>query len=241
MAVAKTYANMEICGDPFMENNRMYVNVKAPKGLKKVRWYTDAEYHRMYPNEVAKNGKHDIMDFNAHHVFGFGDARYITIYRGDEFALQECVENHHESFRRNLTFGYYTPSRISVCTLPTGITPIMLKWEEVMDHDDRMKPHNEVQKIVAEKLGKISNSRFVGVVNAWIEKDVTVKENKTREDHFGEKHTHTLVDAEGNTYIWETGAKNLVRGETVHLKMKVKKHEEICGEQVTIVWYCKVI
>ena len=114
-------------------------------------------------------------------------------------------------------------------------------WEEVMDHDDRMKPHPEVQKIVATKLGNTSKSKFVGVENAWIEKDVTVKENKTRQDHFGEKHTHTLVDAEGNTYVWETGAKNLACGETVHLKMKVKKHEEINGEQVTIVWYCKVI
>ena len=39
MAVAKTYAKMEISGEPFMENKRMYVNVISPKGLKKVRWY----------------------------------------------------------------------------------------------------------------------------------------------------------------------------------------------------------
>ena len=78
MAVAKTYAKMEISGEPFMENKRMYVNVISPKGLKKVRWYSDAEYHRMYPGEVTENGKHDIMDFNARFVFGFGDAGYIT-------------------------------------------------------------------------------------------------------------------------------------------------------------------
>ena len=241
MAVAKTYANMEICGEPFMENKRMYVNVRAPKGLKKVRWYSDAEYRRMYPNEVTENGKRNIMDFNARHVFGFGVDGYITIYQGNQELLEQLFEAHHESFRRNLTFGIYTPSRINVCILPGDITPIRLMWEEVMDHDDRMKPHSEVQKIVAAKLGNISNSNFVGVENAWIEKIVTVKENKTRQDHFGEKHTHTLVDSEGNTYVWETGAKNLVRGETVNLKMKVKKHEEINGEKVTVVWYCKVI
>ena len=76
MAVAKTYAKMEISGEPFMENKRMYVNVVSPKGLKKVRWYSDAEYQRMYPGEVATN---DIMDFNARHAFGFGDLGYITI------------------------------------------------------------------------------------------------------------------------------------------------------------------
>ena len=38
MPVAKTYAKMELSGEPFKENGRMYVNVIAPKGLKKVRW-----------------------------------------------------------------------------------------------------------------------------------------------------------------------------------------------------------
>ena len=49
MAVAKTYAHMKVEGEPFKENGRMYVNVIAPKGIKKVRWYSDAEYRRMYP------------------------------------------------------------------------------------------------------------------------------------------------------------------------------------------------
>ena len=241
MAVAKTYAKMEISGEPFMENKRMYVNVITPKGLKKVRWYSDAEYRRMYPNEVAKSGKHDIMDFNARHVFGFGDAGYITIYRGDELALQECVENHHESFRRNLTFGYYTPSRISVCTLPTGITPIVLKWEEVMDHDDRMKPHEIVQKIVAAKLGTLSKSQYQGEINEWLQKTVKVTKKTSKESHFGTKHTYDLEDSDGNTYIWETGAKDFACSQTVSLKMKVKEHKEVNGNQVTIVWDCKEI
>ena len=143
MPVAKTYEKMQIQGEPFSENGRLYVNVIAPKGLKKVRWYSETEYNRMYSKEV-ENGKHDVMDFNARHVFGFGDLGYISIYRGNEADLEECMENHHESFRRNLTFGIYTPSRLQLCDLPDGITPVRLNWEEVMDHDDRMKPHAEV-------------------------------------------------------------------------------------------------
>ena len=238
MPVAKSYANMEILCEPFKDGKSLYVKVKSPKGEKKVRWYSDAEYRRMYPNEVKEN---DIMDFNARHVFGFGSAGYITIYRGDELALQECVENHHESFRHNLTFGYYTPSHISVCALPTGISPIMLKWEEVMDHDDRMKPHDVVQKIVAEKLGTNSKSAYQGAVNDWITKTVSVRTKKTDETRFGSKHTYTLADSEDNLYIWQTGAKDYQSGQTVSLKMKVKEHKEIDGVPTTVVWYCKEI
>ena len=240
MAVAKTYAKMEISGEPFMENKRMYVNVVSPKGLKKVRWYSDAEYRRMYPNEVVNN-ECSLMDFNARHVFGFGDAGYITIYRGDELALQECVENHHESFRCNLTFGYYTPSHIGVCALPASVIPIILKWEEVMDHDDRMKPHDVVQKIVAEKLGALSKSHYQGVVNEWLQKAVKIAKKTSKESHFGTKHTYDLEDSNGNMYIWETGAKDFTCNQTVSLKMKVKEHKEVNGNQVTIVWYCKEI
>lgn len=239
MAVAKTYQHMEIQGEPFEENKRMYVNVLAPKGLKKVRWYTDAEYRRMYPNEVTENGKHNIMDFNARHVFGFGVDGYITIYRGDEGLLQQFRETHQESFRYNLTFGIYTPSRITVCDLPASITPIMLKWEEVMDHDDRMKPHEEVMKIVATKLGTISHSEYQGEENDWLTKEVTIRENKSHETQYGDKHTHYMVDSEGNTYIWETGTKNYIAGTKIQLKMKVKAHKETDGEKCTIVWYCK--
>ena len=241
MAVAKTYAKMEISGEPFMENKRMYVNVVTPKGLKKVRWYSDAEYRRMYSEEVNGNSQHNIMDFNARHVFGFGPAGYITIYRGSETQLEECFEAHHESFRRNLTFGIYTPSHLNLCDLPNGISPVILKWEEVMDHDDRMKPHEVVQKIVAAKLGTLSKSHYQGAVNEWLQKTVKVTKKTSKESHFGTKHTYDLEDSDGNTYIWETGAKDFTCSQTVSLKMKVKEHKEINGNQVTIVWYCKEI
>ena len=236
MAVAKTYAKMEISGEPFMENKRTYVNVVSPKGLKKVRWYSDAEYRRMYPDEVVVN---DIMDFNARHAFGFGDLGFIYLYKGTQESLENFVDEHHEFFRRNLTFGIYTPSHITVCDLPASITPIMLKWEEVMDHDDRMKSHDIVQKIVSKKIGTISHSEYQGEENDWLTKEVTIRENKSRETQYGDKHTHFMVDAEGNTYIWETGTKNYIAGTKIQLKMKVKVHKETNGEKCTVVWYCK--
>ena len=236
MAVAKTYAKMEISGEPFMENKRMYVNVVSPKGLKKVRWYSDAEYRRMYPGEVSEN---DIMDFNARHAFGFGDLGFITIYKGNMASLEECAETHHNSFRRNLTFGYYTPSRLNLCDLPDDVVPIKLTWDSVMDHDNKMKSHDIVRKIVEALIYDESASKYQGAIDDWLQKEVTVAAKKSDETHFGTKHTYNLCDAEGNTYVWQTGAKDYQTGATVLLKMKVKEHKEIKGEKVTVVWYCK--
>ena len=236
MPVAKTYAKMEISGEPFMENKRLYINVVAPKGLKKVRWYSDAEYRRMYPNEVINNG---IMDFNARHAFGFGELGWITIYKGSTELLADFASSHHEAFRYNCTFDFYTPSRIPVPDLPTGITGIRLAWNDVMDHDDRMKPHEEVRKIVEALLYDESASKYQGEINDWITKALSVRAKKTDETHFGTKHTYNLEDAENNIYVWQTGAKDYTCGQTVSLKMKVKEHKEINGEKVTVVWYCK--
>ncbi len=241
MAVAKTYQHMEIQGEPFEENKRMYVNVLAPKGLKKVRWYTDTEYKRMYPNEVKENDSNNIMDFNARHAFGFGDLGFITIYKGNQENLERFVETHHNNFRRNLTFGYYTPSHITLCDLPNDITPIRLSWESVMDHDNRMKPHEEVTKIISSLIGNKTESKYQGEINEWLQKEVMIREKKSKESHFGTKHTYSLADDEGNTYIWETGAKDYACDTTISLKMKVKEHKEINGEKVTVVWYCKEV
>ena len=236
MAVAKTYEKMALIGEPFQENGRMYIYVSTPKGEKKVRWYSDAEYRRMYPNAAVE---HDVMDFNAKHVFGFEETGYITIYKGRN--VEVWANEDRTNIRYNLTFGFYTPGRLELPRLTEGIEPVRLMWEDVVAHDDRMRPHTEVQKIVAAKLGTTSNSVYQGNVNEWLQKKLVVKEKKSNETHFGTKHTYVLEDTDGNSYVWETGAKNLACGETVHLKMKVKKHEEINGEQVTIVWYCKVI
>ena len=220
----------------------MYVNIIAPKGIKKVRWYTDVEYKRMYPQKGIEENV-SCMDFDARHAFGFGELGYITLYRGDEVRLQECVESHYESFRRNCTFGYYTPSYLRICDLPDGIDPVRLNWTEVMDHDTRMKSHEEVKKYVDSLLilDGDGTSQYQGNKDDWLEKDLVIKENKSRETQYGDKHTHLMSDAEGNLYVWETGAKNFESGTSVHLRMKVKEHKEIKGKKCTIVWYCKVI
>lgn len=239
MAVAKTYEKMDIQGEPFKESGRMYVNVLAPKGIKKVRWYTDAEYRRMYPEAVKVRA-----DFNARHAFGFRDEGFITIYKGDEDVIRAWAqEQWPPKAWYNTIFHFYTPGFMPVDNIPASIIPIQLKWDEVKMNDIMIKPYDEVEKYVMARIGNLvsNTSKFQGAKDEWLIKEVTVRENKAREDHFGEKHTHTLVDAEGNTYVWETGTKNYPCNTTISLKMKVKDHKEINGENVTVVWYCKEV
>ena len=238
MPVAKTYAKMELSGEPFKESGRMYINVIAPKGLKKVRWYSDAEYARMYPEAKVSH------NFNARYAFGFRDQGYITIFKGNEDDIRSWAQaSWPPKAWYNTIFHFYTPGFMTLEHLPTSITPIRLTWDEVKIDDTMMKPYEEVEKYVLARIGDMvsSTSQFQGAKDEWILKELTVRENKAREDHFGEKHTHVMFDAEGNTYLWETGAKNYAVDTHVLLKMKVKEHKEIKGEKITVVWYCKEI
>ena len=104
-----------------------------------------------------------------------------------------------------------------------------------------MTPHEDVKKYVDRLLFSANDctSQYQGAKDEWLQKTVTIREKKSKDSHFGTKHTYTLEDPENNTYIWETGAKDYPVAQTVSLKMKVKEHKEINNEKTTIVWYCK--
>ena len=181
----------------------------------------------------------DEMDFDARMAFGFGEAGYITLYRGHN--VEEWAENDRTGIWYNLTFLYYSPSKQKPTQDLNGIEAIQLKWEMVAAEGCKMKPHDEVKRIIMGMTKIESGSAYQGEVDAWLEKEVTVRAKKSKDSRFGTKHTYTLVDAEDNTYIWETGAKDYPCDKVVSLKMKVKEHKEVDGEKVTVVWYCKEV
>ena len=237
MPVAKTYEKMTQQGEPFKENGRWYIYVLAPKGQKKVRWYSDAEYRRMYPTTIVP----DIMDFNAKVAFGFGEEGFITIYQGKN--VEEWANEDRTNIYYNLTFGYYTPGRLALPRLTSGITPIKLTWDEVKDHDTKMRPHEEVSKYVRSLsiLDINDASTFQGEKDEWLQRNVKIKNKETKDKYFGTIHTYFMEDAQNNIYVWETGAKDYQVDKTISLKMKVKDHKEINNQKVTIVWYCKEV
>ena len=92
MAVARTYEKFPIDGEPFTESGRLYVNIITPSGKKKVRWYSDAERARMDKAAGIAPAEKDLMDFNARHAFGFDEAGYITLYRGNHNTIENYME-----------------------------------------------------------------------------------------------------------------------------------------------------
>ena len=243
MPTAKTYAKCEMQGEPFKENGRTYIYVNTTSGAKKVRWYTEAEYAKMYPDEVSQE-TNIMMTFNARQAFGFGEKGYIIIYSGDEETIKNWAQDVYPPRAwHNLTFGYYTPSTIKNEIPPESISSFKLSWDEVKVDDIHMKSHDEVIKYVNSHLHPMVNntSRFQGRKDEWLQKELQVKNKTTKQNHFGEKHSFTFVDSEDNYYIWETGTKDYMVDEKVHLKMKVKEHKEVNGINCTIVWYCKEV
>lgn len=241
MPVAKTYAKMPQQGKPFMENKRMYVYVISKTGAKKVRWYTEQEYARMYNNEntLVK----DIMDFNACHAFGFDTHGYITIFKGDQDYIKEWADEHRDVIRYNLTFLNYMPSRFDLPeNIPANITPIRLDWSQVCNHDVYMRPHDEVESMVRSLIiDATAMGEYQGNIGEWLTKNLFIIKKTSKNSYYGEKHLYVMKDNENNIYMWETGAKNFSVKSQINLKMKVKAHTPYENHEATVVWYCKEV
>ena len=278
MAVAKSYENMEIIGEPFEVNGRMYVRVRgnckrcggsghysmnaqgdstcyrchgSGKEDMEVRWYTDkqrealdrAAEKRAAAKEAKIQERH--FKFAARNAFGFGEAGFITLFKGDSTILNEWA---HETdpcrARYNTLFGWFCPSKLEIVNLPAEITPIVLKWDDVRNLNDpenlTMRDDAEVSKLIHELLDDLSKSEYQGKVGDWLEREVTIKKNVPVDGRFGESRVHVMEDADGNEYVWITASKNLEVGYKCVMRMKVKEHKEYNGVKQTIVYYCKM-
>ena len=278
MAVAKSYENMEIIGEPFEANGRMYVRVRGNckrcggsghysmnaqgdstcyrcngrgKEDMEVRWYTDkqrealdrAAEKRAAAKEAKIQERH--FKFAARNAFGFGEAGFITLFKGDSTILNEWA---HETdpcrARYNTLFGWFCPSKLEIVNLPAEITPIVLKWDDVRNLNDpenlTMRDDAEVSKLIHELLDDLSKSEYQGEVGDWLERKVTIKKNVPVDGRFGESRVHIMEDADGNEYVWITASKNLKVGYKCVMRMKVKEHKEYNGVKQTIVYYCKM-
>lgn len=244
MAVARSYENYEIKGEAFKESGKWYVNVITPKGIKKVRWYSDAE-RAAQDRKAGITQEKDIMNFNARHAFGFDEAGYITIYKGNEDEVRDWARaTWPPKAWYNLTFGFFTPSKMEVSGLPNTIKPIKLTWDEVKDGETKMKPHDVVRPYVASLKQDGSNqvSTFQGEIGKWIERDLVVCGKSTIHSSYGDKYAYTFMDASKNVYEWVTATKDYEINSCVSLKMKVKDHainNNTAAKYTTVVWYCK--
>lgn len=233
--VAKSYQGWATYGKPFEENKKMYVVVVTPKGAhKKVRFYSEAEYAKMYPEEEVKPKRiRSVKD-----VLGFSKG-YITIFKGDTYPLLEWFQQSPCRFHN--FWGWYLVSEDEEPQWPAGITPVRLKWEDVaIVEEDCLKSEALVRQAVDALIYESSPSKFQGQVGDRLELTLTVKKVFEKEGYYGNSALHIFSDEAGNVYTWNTSSKTLEVGRTYRLKGTVKEHTCFRNVNQTILTRCAI-
>lgn len=240
MPVAKSYANMKIVGDPYIVSGRQYVQVDTGKGLRQVRWYTDAEYRKMYPvmnkatDEVLK--KDDPYYKPQKEVLGFTKG-YITIFKGDTYSEIDWFRASIARYAR--WWGWYIISTEEIpADLPAGIEPIQLSWDLVGQEDGKLKPEHLVKEAVESLIYEGSDSEYQGNIGDRLELFVTVDKAIELDGNYGHSTMHIMRDDFGNFYVWTTAAKSWVEGSEHHIKGTVKDHRTYRNEKQTVLTRC---
>ena len=237
--VAPSFQKMEMIGEPFEANGKMYIQIRNPKtgNKRQVRWYNEKEYHRLYPESAVKaDHSNDPYWKPQKIVLGF-EKGYITIFKGD---LAKEEEWFRASICRYTRFWrWYVPSTEEVpADLPAGIEPVKLYWKDVckddeslMDNEEKIKAH--VYSLVCEK----SNSDFVGEIGQRLDLTLTVSRVIELDGNYPST-MHFFTDENENVYIWTTASKHLAVNKTYKMRGTIKDHRTYKNEKQTILTRC---
>ena len=238
MPVAKSYAELPIIGDVFISSGRQYVNVKLKSGkTKTVRFYTDAEYRKMYPEikPVVANPA-DPYYKTQKEVLGFTKG-YITIFKGDTYAEIDWFRASIARYTR--WWGWYIVSTEEVpADLPEGIQPIRLSWESVGQENGELKPEHLIKEAVEALIYEASDSEFQGAIGERLDLFLTVERVIELENNFGHSQMHLMRDDCGNLYVWTTASKSWAAGTEHHIRGTVKDHRTYKNERQTVLNRC---
>ena len=238
MPVAKSYAELPIIGDVFISSGRQYVNVKLKSGkTKTVRFYTDAEYRKMYPEikPVVANPA-DPYYKTQKEVLGFTKG-YITIFKGDTYAEIDWFRASIARYTR--WWGWYIISTEEVpADLPEGIQPIRLSWESVGQENGELKPEHLIKEAVEALIYEASDSEFQGAIGERLDLFLTVERVIELENNFGHSQMHLMRDDCGNLYVWTTASKSWAAGTEHHIRGTVKDHRTYKNERQTVLNRC---
>lgn len=237
MAVAKSYQDLPIIGDVFVSSGRQYVNVKLKSGkTKTVRWYTDSEYRKMYPEAVAVDRSADPYYKSQKEVLGFTKG-YITIFKGDTYAEIDWFRASIARYAR--WWGWYIISTEEVpADLPAGIEAIRLPWEFVGQDSGELKPESLVKEAVEALIYDGSDSEYQGALGERLELFLTVEKTIELDGNYGHSTMHLMRDDCGNLYVWTTASKSWAVGSEHHIRGTVKDHRTYRNEKQTVLTRC---
>ena len=237
--VAKSYQALEVVGDVYTSKGRQYVQVRTKSGvLKQVRWYTDKEYAKMYPDEVKSTSKEGDPYFKTQkEVLGF-EKGYITIFKGNTFEDKEYFKLSSARYAR--FWGWYFISTEELPEdIPDDVEPIRLPWELVGNEDGTLKPEAEVTAAVESLIYEPDESEYQGEVGDKIEVIVTVEKAIPLDGYYGPSTMHIFRDYDGNCYVWTTAARSWEAGTEHHIAGTIKELKQYKGTKQTVLTRCR--
>lgn len=235
--VAKSYQALEVVGDVYTSKGRQYVQVRTKTGaLKQVRWYTDKEYAKMYPDEVQEKS---VVFKTQKELLGF-DNGYITIFKGNTYEDKEYFKLN--SARYNRLWGWYFISTEPIPDdIPDDVEPVRLDWELVGNEDGVLKKVNEVTEAVESLIYEEDPSEYQGEVGDKIEIFVTVEKAITLDGYYGPSTMHIFRDYDGNCYVWTTAARSWEAGTEHHIAGTIKELKQYKGTKQTVLTRCREV
>lgn len=84
------------------------------------------------------------------------------------------------------------------------------------------------------------HSEFVGKIGDKISIEVDVERVAGYETQWGYTSVFTMVDADGNFFVWKTSSGDMDKGSHVKVSGKIKEHSEYRGIKQTVLTRCKV-
>lgn len=234
--VAKSFQNFTQICDPYEKNGKMYVDVINPStGSKRsVRWYSDYEYAKLYPEDAAKRAAN--KPSSQKEALGFQKG-YITIFKGDTYPHLEWFQEKKEC--RYCTFwGWYVVSTEEVpADVPSEIIPVQLNWEDVGQGNGALKSETAVKNAVDALIYDPSPSQWIGSMGERLELTLTVTRAIELETGYGGT-MHIMEDEEGNVFVWSTNARSWPEGSEHKIKGTVKDHSTYRNTRQTILTRC---
>lgn len=244
MPTAKSYQNLKMLGEPYELNGKMYIKVQAKSGAKQVRWYTDREYAKMYPEDakrIAEDKKKSPYWRSQKDVLGFEEG-FLWIFKGDTYAHIDWFRSKGYYFVYRNLFGWTLGSTKEMPEdLPADLTPIKLSWELVGKDNEVLKSDAEVEKAVNSLLFEPTKSEYQGAVGDRIELKLTITKRVVVEGVYGLSNIHIMMDADENEYVWATNARALTEGKTYKLRGTVSEHRLYKASKQTVLKRCTVI
>lgn len=240
--VAKSYQNLEIIGEPFTSKGRLYIQVKTKTGvLKTVRWYSEKEYMKMYPDDTVteKDGFKRIK--TQKEALGFTNG-YITIFKGNTYEDKEYFQMSTARYCRWWGW-YFISTEILPDDIPEDVEPITLLWEMVGNEDGTLKKEDEVTAAVESLIYDSDISEYQGNVGERLELFLTVEKTISLDSYYGQSILYTMRDNNQNIFIWITSSTktHLEENNIYHLRGTVKEHKMYKNQKQTVLSRCTLV